>query len=338
MKTLLVGAGAIGGTIAVYTKKAGYDVRILCHSESTKNKIESEGFKIKGALGENVEKFTCYCSPEEIGDEKFDIVIIATKYSAMADAAKMILPLINEDSVVVGMQNGICTAELAEIVGAKRAVGCMLGFGATRISANEVDMTSKGEMVIGMPNGYTCDNLEKLNEMLGKVLPTKISSDIRREQYSKLIINSCINATAALTGKTLGVVIDDRRARNLFMGIAREGMRVAEGMGMDVPTYPPALNYKLMMKADNKVWNTGVRYIIWLVSKMYGNVKPSTLQSLERGELTEIDIFNGYFARKGAEYGVKTPINSLITKMIHEIEEGKRKIGMENLDEFKGLI
>lgn len=338
MKTLLVGAGAIGGTIAVYTKKAGYDVRILCHSEKTKELIEKEGFLVTGALGENRQNFVCYSSVEEIGDEKFDYVIIATKYSAMKAAAESILPVLKEDSLVIGMQNGICTAELAEVVGENRAVGCMLGFGATRISANEVNMTSKGEMVIGMPGGRTGKNLVTLEGMLEKVLPTDISKDIRREQYSKLIINSCINATAAITGKTLGKVIDDKRARNLFLGIAREGMKVAEAMNLDVPTYPPALNYKLLMKADNKVWNSGARYIIWLVSKMYGNVKPSTLQSLERGELTEIDIFNGYFASKGEEFGVATPINTKITQMIHEIEKGERKITIDNLDEFKGLI
>ena len=37
MKTLLIGAGAIGGTVAVLTKNAGYDISILCHSEKTKS-------------------------------------------------------------------------------------------------------------------------------------------------------------------------------------------------------------------------------------------------------------------------------------------------------------
>ena len=37
MKTILIGAGAIGGTVAVLTKNAGYDVSILCRSEKSKN-------------------------------------------------------------------------------------------------------------------------------------------------------------------------------------------------------------------------------------------------------------------------------------------------------------
>ena len=339
MKTILIGAGAIGGTVAVLTKNAGYDVSILCHSENSKNELLKNGLSLHGAKGEFNEKFPCYSNPEELGEQKFDICIIATKYSAMAPAAKSILPYLKEDSLVVGMQNGLCTDELAEIVGKKRAVGCMLGFGATRNSASDVTMTSLGEMYIGMPGGYHPEALDKLCEMLGKVLPTQISDNITRQQYSKLIINSCINATAGITGKTLGDVIDDVRAGKLFLAITREGMHVAKAMGINVPKYGKLLEYRLLMLMDNAPYNAICRLIVKLVAKIkYADVKPSTLQSLERGELTEIDIFNGYIAAMGKEYGVPTPVNTKLTEMIHEIERGERKITPDNLAEFKGVL
>ena len=337
MKTLLIGAGAIGGTVGTLIKNAGFDIRIMCMNDEIKELIEKNGFTLHGAKGEFHEEFTCYSSYDQLGDEKFDYVIIATKIFVMPKVAALVLPYIREDSLVVGMQNGICTAELAEVVGDDRAVGCMLGFGATRISDCEVNMTSKGEMVIGLHNGAVPPKLNELASMLSKVLPTSISTDIKREQYSKLIINSCINSCAAITGKTLGVIIDDRRARNLFLAVAREAMRVAEAMNFDVPPYAKVLNYKLLMKADNAAFNAMARYLVWIVSKVYGNVRPSTLQSLDHGEKTEIDIFNGYFVRKGAEYGIDVPVNAKLVEMIHEIEDGKRKMTPDNLDEFKGL-
>ena len=182
-------------------------------------------------------------------------------------------------------------------------------------------------------------NLDKLKDMLDTVLPTTISDNITRQQYSKLIINSCINATAGITGKTLGVVIDDVRAGKLFLAITREGMRVAKAMGINVPKYGKLLEYRLLMLMDNAPYNAICRLIVKLVAKIkYADVKPSTLQSLERGELTEIDIFNGYIAAKGAEYGVETPVNTKLTQMIHEIERGERPITPDNLDEFKGIL
>ena len=58
------------------------------------------------------------------------------------------------------------------------------------------------------------------------------------------------------------------------------------------------------------------------------------LQSLERGNKTEIDFLNGYIVQKAMELGVPTPVNSKIVQMIKEIESGKRKIGLGNFEEF----
>ncbi len=57
------------------------------------------------------------------------------------------------------------------------------------------------------------------------------------------------------------------------------------------------------------------------------------VQSLERGERTEIDFFNGYIAARGRELGVKTPLNEYLTACVKDIEAGRRKIGLVNFNE-----
>ncbi len=339
MKTLLIGAGAIGGTIAVLTKNAGYDVSILCHSAATKERIEKEGFHLHGVKGDFTVEFPCYDSVDALQGETFDLILIATKYQAMLDVAKAALPLLSKDGLVVGLQNGILTGNLAEVVGRNHAVGVMIGFGATRNAANDVTMTSEGVLIIGMPGGAHPKQLDELCTMFNTVLPTKISNDITREQYSKLIINSCINAVAAITGQVLGKCIEDRRAKKLFLAIAREGMHVARAMGIDVPKYGKALDYNLLMLMNNAYYNWICQLVVSATVKAkYMDVKPSTLQSLEKGEKTEIDIFNGYFVEKGRQFSVPTPVNSLIVEMVHEIEDGKRSITPDNLSAFEALI
>ena len=334
MKILLIGAGAIGGTVAVLLKNAGYDVRIMCRSKETAELIENEGFYLHGAKGEYKVDFTCYSSYEALGEEKFDCIVIATKYASMTACAKAGLPYLAEDGLVIGMQNGILTDELAEITGRDKAVGCMIGFGATRNTANDVTMTSRGEFYLGMPDGGCPENLGKFAEALKVVLPTEITDDIKGRQYSKLIINSCINAVAGITGKTLGEILKDVRARDLFLAIAREGMAVSRAMGIKVPKYGVMLEYRFLDLGNNKIYNSVCKLVVRAVGLLYSDVKPSTLQSLEKGEKTEIDILNGYFAEKGKEYGVPVPVNSKLVAMIHEIEEGKRESTSDNLNEF----
>ena len=67
MKVLVVGAGAIGGTVAVLLKKEGYDVRIKCHIPEIKELIEKEGFYLHGAKGEHHVDFKCYHEVSEFG-------------------------------------------------------------------------------------------------------------------------------------------------------------------------------------------------------------------------------------------------------------------------------
>ena len=76
MNIIVAGAGAIGGTVAVLLKEAGYDVRIMCHSDATRKLIEEDGFFLNGAKGEHRVDFTCYSDVSEFGDEKFDIIIM----------------------------------------------------------------------------------------------------------------------------------------------------------------------------------------------------------------------------------------------------------------------
>ena len=77
-----------------------------------------------------------------------------------------------------------------------------------------------------------------------------------------------------------------------------------------------------------------------MIGIKYRRLKPSSLQSLERGRKTEVDNYNGYITRKGKELGVATAVNEQLTSMIEEIEEieqGKRPISSENFKEISHL-
>ena len=337
-KTLIVGAGAIGGTLAVLMKDAGYAPDVLEVFPGAAKEISEKGLHLTGAKGEKYAYPTAYASADELV-KSYDYAIVAVKYLDLETAVKSILPFLHEKSLVVGMQNGVCTAELAELVGKDRAVGCMIGFGATKHSATDVEMTSSGEMFIGTLDGGASPELEYLCRMYNAVIRTRITQCLINKQYSKLLINCCTNSVAAITGKTLGEIFDDGRAQDIILAVAREGMRIAKAQGISVPKYGALLDYRLLMLSDAEWYNGIFKYILKMVGKRkYASIKPSTLQSLLRGEKTEIDIFNGYLVRVAAEKGVDVPVNALLTKMIREIENGEREMTSDNLDAFRGLV
>lgn len=73
---------------------------------------------------------------------------------------------------------------------------------------------------------------------------------------------------------------------------------------------------------------------IRVIGMKYRKLKSSSLQSLERGRKTEVQNYNGYIAAKGRELGVETPVNEQLTRMINEIEQGKRQISPDNFKEI----
>ncbi len=323
----VIGAGAIGGITAAFIAKAGYDVQLICKHRQKAEQFTHEGVHITGVRGEQYIKLK---AAEKISDiaGKPDIVLIVTKAYDMPEAAQQVLPYLKDDSLVVSMQNGICIEALAEVVGARRAVGCVVGWGSTMLPDGTLNMTSEGDFVIG--GTVPGIDLSVLAQVLQSVAPTRISEHITEELYSKMIVNACITSLGVLSGLYLGEIMKMRDARNIFISIIREAMDTAKAMKLRIPPYGGKLDYDSLMRGSKALDNFRRHLLIRIIGFKYRRLKSSSLQSISRGKPTEVDYFNGYIAKKGAQYGVPTPVNTRIVQMIKEIENGSRKIDPAN--------
>jgi 2-dehydropantoate 2-reductase len=338
IKIAVIGAGAIGGITAAMMAKAGLDVELVCKHKETADAANSEGLHIQGVRGDQRLKAKAFTATEDLEGQK-DIVLIAVKAYDMPDAARRVLPYLNPDSLVVSLQNGICTDALAEIVGIERTVGCVIGWGATMLDKAVLDMTSEGEFIIGGIADGTEDKLGALKDALGTVVPTRISANIVSELYSKMIINSCITSMGVMSGLRLGEMLKKRKARKIFLAIISEAVAVASAMGIKVPSFAGKLDYNSLTSGNSTLAVLKKHLIIRVVGFKYRRLKSSSLQSLQRGKPTEIDYYNGYIAKKGAEVGVSTPVNSAIVGIVKEIERGSRKSDPANfMDEAFRLL
>lgn len=331
---LVVGAGAIGGITAAFLAKKGYSVELVCKYDEYASRVNSVGVSVSGIGGTFTQRVSSVASIEEVKG-KWDIILLAVKATELEDAAHRIKPLVHDDSLIVSMQNGICEYELQRILGTERVVGCIVGWGATMNKPAEPILTSKGDFVIGYPEREPDARLTELAMILGSVLPVRISAGMIGQLYSKLIINSCITSLGAITGLLLGDMLNRRKARILFIEIIKEAMELAYIMKIDVAPYGGKLDYYRFIGYRGVMGNIRRHMLILLIGMKYRRLKSSSLQSLERGKLTEIDYLNGFIARNGKQYGVPVPVNTAIVDIIHEIERGERRITAGNLDDGK---
>ena len=332
-KILIIGSGAIGGTIATILTHKGLNPHVIVKYPELKLKAKSEGFKLTGHHGNITLKLSAFL-PSDLIREKYDIVMIATKANELSSVTRHILPHIKEDSMVVSLQNGICEDDLGEIVGRERTVGCVTGWGATLLEAGKFDMTSGGEFVIGnIEDNYTY-KLEDLKQILDHIVPTRISNNIYGELYSKLIINSCITTLGGICGSLFGEMLANPVARNIFINVIKEAIDVSEAMKIKAEPYARKLDYYKFLNGEGLIARTRRQLLIRIIGSKYKRLKSSTLQSLERGKATEIDWFNGYIAKQARKYDIPVEVNVQLIKMIKEIEKGKRKISLDNFNDI----
>ena len=334
MRIALIGAGAIGGSIAACIAKQGYDLTVVAKYEEYASLIENQGIEITGVKGNFVQKIKAVAKVSQLTG-KFDIVFVATKAYDVKENLLSLLPYLKENTSVVSLQNGICTDLYQEVVGKDRTVGCVVGYGATMHQKGKIEITSTGNFVIGSIAKTFKGDLKEVQTCLNTTFETIISDDIYSNLYSKLIINSCITSLGALTGLNLGEMMKIKKIRVIFLKIIDEAIAVANANHIQVPPYGGKLDYYKLYQRKSKFGNFINHLIIQIVGKKYRHLKSSSLQSLQRGQKTEIDYFNGYIVSLGKQVQVPTPINEKLVQMIKEIELYQRKITLDNINDIQ---
>jgi 2-dehydropantoate 2-reductase len=329
---LVIGAGAVGGTLGGLLARSGRRVVFLVRTEETARRICAEGLRVTGVRGAFTVRVEASHRAADLAGP-FGVVLVAVKAYDTATALRPALGLVAPDGVVVSMQNGVTIEALEALVGADRAVGCVVGWGATLHPDGTVEITAEGKMVIGSRSPLAEARLEPLRAALSAAFPATVSGDILASITSKLLINCSTATLGAISGQTLGWMLRRRRYRELFIAIVREGMAVTDALAIRVPAYAGRLDYYAFLRGDGPLDRLRRHALIRLMGAKYRREKSTGLQSLQRGKPTEVDWFNGWISRKGRQRGVATPLNDRLTAMVHEIESGARAIGLPNLEE-----
>ncbi len=333
MRILVIGAGAIGGSTAAFMTMAGEDVTVLCRSERTAKELSSPGMKITGVRGEHVIPLKTVLGPENLEGE-FELCIVSTKAYDTMDAVRSALPHLSAEGLVLVLQNGICVDELLETAGEKRSACGVTSFSSTMVSPSHMELTAEGDFKIGMAAGFEDARLERVRQAMSHMVPTEIKTPVLEYMYSKLVINSGITCGGALTGQLLGPMLKSAKARRFFIALVYEDMALAEKMGMHVPPFGGQLDYYKFIAGRGPVHDMRRSLMMLVVGLKYKNLKSSSLTSLQRGKPTEVDVLNGWISRKAKEYGIESPVNDKVVKIIKEIEAGMRQATPENLNEI----
>ena len=301
MRIAVIGCGAMGSIYAAKLAAAGNDVVAIDSDQASINQIARHGLRVTGPGSDQLVPLRASTvAPAEM----MDLVVLAVKAADVTPGARQALPMLGASTPVLTIQNGLGSAQtVAGIVGDRRvAVGIASGFGAARIAPGHVHHNAMRAMRFGAYSSLPYATVESIARAWTDAgFDAAAVTDIAAMQWEKLMCNVAYSAPCALSGMTVGQVMDDPEMGPVSRAAATEAWTVARASAIAITVTDP------------------VAHVRDFAAHM-PDAKPSALLDHEARRVSEIDVINGAVPRQGARVGVEAPVNATLTAVVKSIE------------------
>ncbi|WP_382307104.1 ketopantoate reductase family protein [Herbiconiux sp. UC225_62] len=319
MRIAVIGAGAVGGVIAALADRAGHEVTVTARGAQLEA-LQRGGLHLTGHWGEH----TARPRASAVLEDRPELAVLTVKAqdarAALSENARFL------DGVpLVVVQNGLGGAEAAAAqLPSTPVVGGLALFAASYLSPGEVSITTPAATYLGLPAAAVPSlgrqaALRLATATLGAFMPIDVTTNFAGAQWTKLIVNQ-VNALPAITGLSVQETIADPRLRAVLTASMREAVAVARARGVHFETLLGLSDGLLRIFAAAP--RPLAQLLPQLMSRRVGSTPNpgSTLQSIRRGQLTEIDHLNGAVVREAREAHLKAPINAHLVRLVHRVE------------------
>lgn len=286
----IIGAGSVGSALMYEMYKRDPENVYLLATGARAERLNEKGISV------NNEVFhpTVYSDPSQ--DIHIDLLILAAKTYSMDSVINDIRPLIDRDTILLPIENGITTSTLLEKEFPENRVfyGVVLRTDAHRMS-RRVYYRTLGEMQIGYadnhdPKPEVIEAYERLKE-LG--INVKVYEDMRRAKWRKWMLNTGASQTAVEVQAECGFFGQVEEVRELMKMLMDEILELAWAEGVN------------LTEEDRDD-------IIEILVNFPPDKKMSMLQDYEAGRTLEIDEYAGEVVRLGKKHGIPTPANEIL--------------------------
>jgi 2-dehydropantoate 2-reductase len=293
----VVGAGAIGGWIAARLALSGHRVSMLARGE-TLEALRRDALRLTEGDASRTVEVNASDDPAQLGPQ--DVLVIAVKAPALAEAAQTARPMIGARTLIVPMLNGVpwwFTGEplasvdpggrIAAALPQAQVIGSVVHAACSRPALNEVVVKHADRLILGEPAGGASERVEHLAALFERVgINVERHGNVRRAIWYKLWGNATINPLSALTRSTADQLLANVALRSWMLEAMAE--LAAVGAAIDCP---------ISESGEDRM----------AVTAKLGAFKTSMLQDVEAGRPIELEALLGAPREIAARAGVPTP-------------------------------
>ena len=316
MRVCVVGAGAIGGLMAVRLAEAGQQVSVVARGEHLAA-IRRDGLRLVHAEGCELVATGLLASDDFGALGLHDVVILALKAHQIVAVSGELGHLYGPDTVVVPVQNRIGwwyfernggphegrrlrtldpDGVLAAAVPAERIVGCIAYPAAEKVGPGVIRHVEGDRFPVGELDGNRSERAAAVAAAFGEAgFISRVLTDIRSHLWVKAWGNLAFNPISALTGATLAQICRNESTRSLAAAMMTEALEIAR-----------RLDVRIRFTVEQRIAG----------AEKVGEHKTSMLQDAEAGRPLEVDPLVGVFVELGELTGVPTPTISSVYALV----------------------
>ena len=331
-RILIWGAGAIGGSVGAWLKRAGHDITFVDVVAEHVAAISGAGLRITGPVEEFSVTAPAFTPGELAGTWRR--IFLAVKAHHTEAATRALTPHLAQDGFVLSLQNGLNELIIQRIVGRDRAIGAFVNFGADWMAPGEIIFGNRGAVVLGELDGTMTPRLAALHAVMRDFEPDAVTSpDIWSYLWGKLGYGAMLFAQA-LGQKGIADCLARPELLGLWRRLGEEAIVVAraEGIeprgfnGYDVEAFRPG--------AGEDAARQSVAAMVAFNSTSAKTHSGVWRDLAIRKRRTEVDVQIAPIAEIGERHGIDCRATRRLVSMIHEVEEGRRGMTDDNLLEL----
>ena len=293
----LIGVGAVGSYFAYGLPAKLGDRFCVIASGKRKERLEKEGIYINGERCPLNLK-----TAQEAG--KVDLVLVATKQTALPEIMDDICALVGENTIVLSLLNGVTSEEIiGNEIGMEHMLYSLMRIDAVR-DGNHMELHFDRIAGVFFGEKDYIEPTKRVQAVLDLFEGTSIRAnyvpDIMTDLWLKYVSNVSQNLPQAILGAGVGCYQDSVHMKAISNGLGRELEAIAAAKGIDISKAAASSSHG---------------------SAVPPSARYSTLQDLDARRHTEIDMFSGALVRMGRELGIPTPYNEYTYHIIKALEE-----------------
>jgi 2-dehydropantoate 2-reductase len=253
MKVCIVGAGSIGGLLAVKFSQAGAEVTVVdrgLHLEA----MQSRGLSLRLADGTESTANDLRVTGKISQAAKADLVILGVKAYQIADVAPDLPSLYGPDTSVLTVQNGIPwwyferhggeldstrlqtldpEGLIAQHIPAERILGCVAYPACEMVAPGMIHHIEGNRFPVGELDGCVSERADVAAKLFNNAgLKSYVIEDIRAEIWLKAWGALSFNPISALTQATMVDICRHDETRKLVVDMMTEAQTIAEKLGI----------------------------------------------------------------------------------------------------------